>query len=254
MKNPARAFPKAMTISVVLVTLVYLLPIMIGVCYATDYAAWLDGYFVQVAKLTAGDDWLGVWVTITGSITSLAMLNTTICTNARAIQCMASLGFFPKFLARINPRFKTPDAAVIFNGVLVCLILLPELDFAEIANVSMWFYALTIFILFAAFLRLRITAPHLPRPYRIPLGFWSLIIFVAAPPCVCCVLLMISSSNSTWFIGLLVVTLTFVLWFPYRWYVQRNINRTTPDLDLDAPNTPAVKVSASSDLRAPIVV
>ena len=68
-KNPAKAFPKAMTISVVLVTIVYLFPVLIGVSYATDYHLWVDGYFVQVAKLTAGP-WLGVWVTVTGAITA----------------------------------------------------------------------------------------------------------------------------------------------------------------------------------------
>jgi len=126
---------------------------------------------------------------------------------------------------------------------VVCLILLPDMDFAEIANLSMWFYAITIFILFAAFLRLRVTHPYLPRPYKIPLSFWPLTFFVAMPPCICCLLLMIASNQTTWVIGLGVCTLTFVLWFPHRWYVQRYIVRVTPPLlddhgrPLDAPTT-----------------
>lgn len=220
-KNPGTSFPKAMTISVVLVTLVYLVPILVGVSYATEYAKWLDGYFAQVGKLVCGEDWLGIWITVTGSITSLAMLNTTICTNSRAIQSMGALGLFPRVFGRINKRFKTPDAAVVLNGALVMLILLlgDAVNFAAVANVSMWFYALTIFILFAAFLRLRVRSPHLPRPYRVPIAsHWGLALFVAFPPCLCCALLMATSSPMTWVIGMIWVTITLVLWFPLKWY------------------------------------
>jgi len=62
---------------------------------------------VQVAKAVADAEWLGVWVTVTGSLTSLAMLNTTICTSSRAIQSMGALGFFPKFLSKLHSKFKT---------------------------------------------------------------------------------------------------------------------------------------------------
>ncbi|KAH9256028.1 hypothetical protein BASA81_005804 [Batrachochytrium salamandrivorans] len=243
-KNPGTSFPKAMSLSVILVTLVYLVPILVGVSYATEYAKWLDGYFAQVGKLVCGEDWLGIWITVTGSITSLAMLNTTICTNSRAIQSMGALGLFPRVFGRINKRFKTPDAAVALNGGLVMLILLlgDSVNFAAVANVSMWFYALTIFILFAAFLRLRMRSPHLPRPYKVPIASnWGLALIVAFPPCLCCALLMASSSLMTWVIGMIWVTITLVLWFPVKWYGGKLPN-STPAVGVELGPTTVVVV------------
>jgi amino acid transporter len=252
-KDPGKSFPKAMLISVVLVTMCYLFPIAVGVSYAKEYSQWADGYFVTVAKLTAGDEWLGVWVTVTGSLTALAMLNATLCTSARAIQSMAALGFFPKPLAHINSRFQTPDVAVIFNGIVVMIVLLPDLDFSEIANVSMWFYAWTIFILFGAFWKLRRHSPHMARPYRVPLEGWKLLCFVCVPPCLCCVLLVIFSGTLTWALGMAVVTTTMISWWPFqRWYGKKNTSMgsgmviTPGDISLSTITTTTTTTITSS--------
>jgi amino acid transporter len=151
---------------------------------------------------------------VTGSLTALAMLNTTICTSSRAIQSMAALGFFPKPLARLSPRFKTPIAAILCNGTLVFLLLLPDLNFSQVANVSMFFYALTIFILVSAFLRLRRSHAHLARPFRVPLDGWKLVAVVALPPCGCCVVLLAFSTPLTWLVAMTVVLCTGILWGP----------------------------------------
>ena len=221
-KNPGKTFPRAMFITVALVTTVYLLPVAVGVSYARDFSLWTDGYFVQVAEFI-GEDWLAVWVTVTGSVTALAMLNATLATSARAIQSMAALGFFPKRLARIHPRFKTPATAVVLNGFIVMLLLLPDVDFSAIANVSMFFYSLTIVALALAFVKLRKSAPFLARPYKVPLSLVPLGLFVAGPPCVCAALLVSFSSLATWIVSLTFVFLTMAAWFPFRRFVDRTL-------------------------------
>jgi len=85
----------------------------------------------------------------------------------------------------------------------------------------MFFYALTIFILVASFVRLRKTHPLIERPYRIPLTSWRLVLYVAAPPCACALVLLVFSTALTWVIALTVILITFVAWRP----VQRARNR-----------------------------
>src|SRR6185503_2784983 len=61
--KPNRAYPRAMIITVVLVSMVYLLPLAVGVGVDGNFADWKEGYFPKVATQIGGP-WLGTWLTV----------------------------------------------------------------------------------------------------------------------------------------------------------------------------------------------
>lgn len=78
------------------------------------------------------------------------------------------VGYFPKAIEKIHPKFKTPANALILNMVIGIGALLTEKT-AEIITISV-FGALTLYIIsMVSIIKLRKTEPNLTRPFRVPL-------------------------------------------------------------------------------------
>lgn len=78
------------------------------------------------------------------------------------------VGYFPKALGKIHPKFNTPANALLFNMVIGIGALLSEKT-AEIITISV-FGALTLYaVSMVSVLRLRKTEPNLERPFIVPL-------------------------------------------------------------------------------------
>lgn len=87
---------------------------------------------------------------------------------SRSMLELGRVGYVPKIVGRVNPKTKTPVAALITNGVigLIALLVGQTSDLVLISVLG----ALTLYILASAsVLRLRITEPGLERPYKAPL-------------------------------------------------------------------------------------
>jgi amino acid transporter len=81
---------------------------------------------------------------------------------------MARDGNFFSFAKRIQPTFHTPSGAVVFQGCVAIVVVLTG-TYQELYSYDM-FAVWTFFALAAvALIRLRITSPELPRPFRV----WS---------------------------------------------------------------------------------
>jgi amino acid transporter len=68
----------------------------------------------------------------------------------------------------VHSRFGTPWAAVLVSAAAyaVCA----AFSFKELIVLNVWLYSLALLVELAAFLSLRVTAPLLPRPWRVPGG------------------------------------------------------------------------------------
>mmetsp|Transcript_4981 Transcript_4981/g.7551 ORF Transcript_4981/g.7551 Transcript_4981/m.7551 type:complete len:517 (-) Transcript_4981:27-1577(-) len=212
-ENPGKIYPRAMVITIVVTTLVYVLPIMVGVSVAEDYSLWNDGYFVIIGELIGGYP-LKLFILVAGCVSALGLLNSTMCTSSRALACIAGFGYAPKFLARIHPRYGTPITAIFTNSAMIIAMVATGLNFESIAQLSMWLYALTLVFEFVALILLRKNEPNLERPYRIPTGLCGLVI-LSIPPCVCCGILMFLSKPLTWVICGAICSFSFLCLIPY---------------------------------------
>jgi APA family basic amino acid/polyamine antiporter len=71
-------------------------------------------------KIVAGG---GRWVAVLVMVSTLGAANAIILTTARAYYAMARDGAAPRFLARVHPRYHTPGASLVVQGVWSVLLL-----------------------------------------------------------------------------------------------------------------------------------
>jgi len=195
--NPAKSFPRAMIVSVVLVTAVYLFPVAVGVGVAGDWSAWKEGYFPQVAAQIGGS-WLGIALTLAGLVSAAGMLNALLCTSARVPYAMAERAWLPTPLARLHRRHGTPWMAIAINSIGVAALI--PFSFQDLIELDMLLYAAALILEFAALIWLRVSQPDMPRPFRVPFGLTG-VVFASAPPIGLCILSMALANRATWYVG-----------------------------------------------------
>jgi amino acid transporter len=211
--HPQRNYPRAMVITVALVTAVYLLPIAVGVGVATDWSAWKEGYLPRVAAQIGGQ-WLGSWLTCAGLVSAVGMLSALICTSARVPYAMADRGMLPRPLGRLHTRYGTPWPAIITNSVGVALLI--PFSFQELIELDMFLYAAALILEFAALVWLRVSQPDMERPYRVPFGLAGAVA-ISIPPVVLCLISIALSNPATRYVSVALIALGMLV---YRWQVK----------------------------------
>jgi basic amino acid/polyamine antiporter, APA family len=177
-ENPHRNFPRALVGGVSLVAAIYLL--FSAACLRIlpfESVAASSHIASAVVEHVAGRG-AAAWITVAMAISALGSMNSSVLSGARVPYAMARDGIFFKIADGIHPKYRTPGRALIFQGVLACLMALTG-TFEELTNLfifATWiFYGLAVVALF----RLRRTEPNLARPYRCWGYPWVPGIFVA---------------------------------------------------------------------------
>jgi len=164
-RNPARTIPRALVLSVICVTLLYLF-------INAAYLHVLPFKAVAGSELVAAD----AMQTVAGRtgaaiIAACVLLSTfgaiagTAIVDPRVFFAMARDGMFFKRIGAIHPRYQTPHVAIVVSAILAIAYLWVR-TFEELAAqfiLGLWlFYALAVL----AVMVLRIRQPTTPRPYR----------------------------------------------------------------------------------------
>jgi APA family basic amino acid/polyamine antiporter len=165
-KEPQRNIPLGLLTGMIIVIAVYML---INLAYAyvlpVDVMARSKLVAAEVAeKCFAGG---GRWIAAAVMISTFGTANAIILASARVYFSMSRREVFPRFLGRIHPRFHTPAAALVVQGIWSVLLLLSG-TFDTLTDmlifVSWIFYAVGAYGVFV----LRRQQPDTPRPYRVP--------------------------------------------------------------------------------------
>ena len=178
-KNPRRNVPLALIAGSLLVLAIYLL---VNLAYFKTLSV-REALATSTIAATAARYLLGpagaTFVAVGVLISTFATLNGSILSGSRIPYAQARDRLFPQALARVHPRFQTPAAAILAQGVVAGLFALTgayETLYTK-AIYSEWiFYALVT----AGVLILRRRQPDLLRPYRtwgypvVPLVFVAL--------------------------------------------------------------------------------
>lgn len=169
-KNPRRNLPLSLILGIAGVMLIYL-------------AANTAYLFQLPAASIAGSKWVAVDAVeaavggIGGILVSLAvMLNTfgsvssQVLVKARGVYAMARDGLFFRWLGEVHPRFKTPNRALIAQGVWATVLLFAAGFAAHAYETIIDFFSFTSSIFnistFAAVFILRKKYPDVPRYYK----------------------------------------------------------------------------------------
>ena len=165
--HPERNLPIALSAGVAMVGLLYVL-VNAAVQYVLPAAA-------IAGSSRAASDAVGVVLGARGSgIVSAAMalsilvtMNGSIMSGARVPYAVARDGYFFSQLAKVQPRFHTPSAALIVQFVLSSLLLILGASFRQLFSLTIFaewlFYMVTASTVFV----FRRREPNAPRPYRV---------------------------------------------------------------------------------------
>ena len=164
-KDPGKNIPRSIVLSTLLVMSLY-------VAVNLAYLVVLSPSGVAGSTLVASDAVQAVVGTAGAALVAGAILVSTfganhgiVLTSARIPYAMALEGRFFEWAKRVSPRFRTPVPALLAQGAVAVALTLTG-TYEQLATyvvfASWLFYALSA----AAVIRLRHTAPDLPRPYR----------------------------------------------------------------------------------------
>ncbi|MGC1448992.1 MAG: amino acid permease [Candidatus Sulfotelmatobacter sp.] len=211
-EHPQRNIPIAIILGLVAVGGLYLLATVIYF-HILPFAQIASSQHVasDVVQSFAGTRG-AAWLTAAMAISALGALHVVMLTGARIPYAMARDGVFFQFATRIQPSFHTPSGALIFLGAIAALLALTG-TFEELYSLfvfAVWiFFALTAI----ALLRLRRTAPDLPRPYRAWGYPWTPLIFLLAAVALTINLWMVRPVRSSLGLAVIVAGIPFF----YRW-------------------------------------
>jgi APA family basic amino acid/polyamine antiporter len=166
-RNPQRSMPLALVGGVAIVAALYMLVqgaiqfILPAATVAMSERPAADALRVIAGPAGAALVTIGMAVSICATFVGSSL------SGARVPFAAARDRLFPRSLAAIHPRFRTPSASLILQAVLSSLLLLAVGKFQalfSLAIVSEWlFYALTVSTVFV----FRHREPNTPRPYSV---------------------------------------------------------------------------------------
>lgn len=194
-KTPSEIYPKALGISVALVTALYVLPIAVGVALEPETRLWHDGFLATIGERVGGPA-LGVSLSCAGFISSLAQLNALLCTSVREIICLSDQEGqpVPSILGQLHSTFRTPHIGTVVFGLLLLGTL--NYNFVELIAATVIFDCVSFLIQFATWIRFRYHEPNgdVGDAYRAPLGFKAVLLWSLGPTVLCSLVLYLTLS------------------------------------------------------------
>ncbi|KAK0051408.1 Y+L amino acid transporter 2-like isoform X3 [Biomphalaria pfeifferi] len=199
MKDPYKNLPRAIWISLPLVTVIYILANVAYFAVMTP-AEMLTSDAVAV---TFADRTLGVmsWIMpVFVACSTFGSLNGAIFTSSRLFFVGARHGHLPGFLATINMKHFTPLPSLLF-GCVTSLIMLSSNDIYVLINYASFVETLFIGMSVSGLLILRVTRPDLERPIRVNL-FFPIFYFII---CVFLIITPLTTSPKECLMGLIMI-------------------------------------------------
>lgn len=182
-REPQRAFRSATFLTLPILIAAYLLPVGAALASgALEWSQWTTGVFPSIAR-SAGGDWLGHAVAAGAVLSTAGLFMSLLLTNSRLPYVLARDHVMPRWLGAVDPRFGTPWTAVVVSAALYAAFAV--FSFKELIVLNIWLYSLSLLVELAAFVRLRLSAPGMPRPWRVPGGMAGAIAVVAFPALFC---------------------------------------------------------------------
>lgn len=169
MKNPKKVLPRAIILSISITATIYILVSLaaIQVLNWQELGSSLSP-LADVAKKTLGNN--GQF--ILSIIALFATANTVLIillAGSRIIYGMAAQHALPLLWSRIHYKTKTPWIAVL--GIMITSIIFSFLgNIATVANISVFFIAITFAMVNLSVILLRYREPSIERPFKIPIN------------------------------------------------------------------------------------
>ena len=143
-KNPSKNLPRAMILSLFIMTLIYVFIafILVGNLPMSELSTDLRPIYSVANKL--GGPLIGTITAAVGVITLISMANSGVLAASRFPFAMAMDKLLPDFMGKIHPKFLTPVSSIVLTCLTMALVIL-FLDVEKIAKLASAFMV-TMFI------------------------------------------------------------------------------------------------------------
>lgn len=169
-KKPKKNIPKALILSIIITTSLYILVALTSV----SLADWRDiGDSKAPLAFVASKTFLGENAfTLLSSIALFATANTVLIlliVGSRMIYGMGKGGSFPRIFTRVHQKTRTPWTAVLTVMILSMLFVLIA-DIMIVANITDFVLFIVFSFVNLSLILLRYKKPHLKRPFKVPIN------------------------------------------------------------------------------------
>ncbi len=191
--HPQRNYPRAIAVSLVLTVVSYLIPTIAGIAVTTDPEVWNESSgWPSIARLVGGD-LLGPIVAGGALLATWSLFNGQLLYVSRLPYAMALDGWMPSPLKHVSETTGVPVGSLLAACSVAAVF--AALSFGKLVLIDVLLYSAALSLEFAALIALRLKAPEMYRPFRIP-GGWPGVVLVALAPMCCGALLVITTIGS----------------------------------------------------------
>ncbi len=209
-RNPQRDLPRAIMLSMVIVTTLYVL-VAVAAVGAREWT-WFEGTqaaLVQILQEITHQPWIAFVFSVGAVLAIASIVLTVMYGQTRILLSMARDGLVPKVFGRVSARTGTPVAGTLIVGIVVALTagLVPLGALADATSIGTLFAFALVNL---AVIHLRRRRPELKRSYRVPL--YPLTPILGS---VMCIYLMINLGGITWLVFAGWMLVGFAAYFGY---------------------------------------
>jgi amino acid transporter len=177
-EKPARTYLISTFTAFALVMVVYFFAIVVAYQSGISHTVFTDEGFPALGTLVSGR-WLGAILAAGGMASSLGIYAAVLLSVSRVPKAMADDGLLPKRLNALHTRFQTPYVSIVLCSAVVSFMIL--WPFAELLIIDVTVYGAGLSLEYISLIKLRITAPNVKRPFKIPLNIAGLCVFMILP-------------------------------------------------------------------------
>jgi APA family basic amino acid/polyamine antiporter len=167
-KKPSRDLPLAITGSLAIATIVYILVsvMAVGVLPASELGK-SDAPLAEALKTGAGANWAASVMAFGALVAITSVMITIFYGQTRIMFAMSRDGLVPEWLAEVSPRTGTPVRLTILFGIGIAVLaaIVPLNEIVKLVNIGTLF---AFVLVNAGVIILRRTRPDMPRPFKVP--------------------------------------------------------------------------------------
>jgi amino acid transporter len=177
-EDPVRSYIVSIFTAFAAVLVVYVGVIWLAQRSGIDPALLSKQGFPVLGTLTGGR-WVGTLIACGGMASAIGMYNANILSISRIPKVMADDGLLPGKLGTVHKKYQTPYISIILCSLVVSVLVAGT--FGELLVMDVTIYGAGLFLEFFSLVKMRLSAPDMSRPFRIPLGTAGLCALIALP-------------------------------------------------------------------------
>lgn len=175
-KDAEKTTPRALLIAIFVTVFLYVFVAIASVSVLDFRVLGLSEVpLADVAAVAFGNDAFVLlsWIALFSTMNTVLVV---MLGGSRIVYGMADAGSFPKSLARVHPRFRTPWTAI-FGLACASVFFVLLGDITTVASIANFMIFIVFFMVNISLIKLRYTEPEKERPFRVPVSIGNLPLF-----------------------------------------------------------------------------